>query len=1102
MTLAAAATSAALLFAPQSGAAVHFWQGDRTQELPVLADGDPLTWIEIAPSPPPGDPVVGLTFAEPREIAVLEIEFLAAYGRVYAPALAGVFVERRIGDTWQPIAAGFGFDCATNGASAPHQQVGTLRWRCALPPGAVTGVRVRFQASAVVDGRVQRTVVSELAAHERPPAPSPAARNAREPLAPAARSGTTEAAANRLDPWWLPVTAAIGRTFTCRWPVPHLIGEVEIDGELAPLLRWSDGDRWRPLPVRETEVVTRPDGSRAHLSRFAPLALPGLEVELPSGSAVRAARLGATGAAELAARLADPCDRWLDVVRHGPLGDDPAVLAAQLLPLPANQALLGRVGDEAEVLVTWNGTLLQTAGTTTGNFDHGAAEPGGTRSGWRLHVAGFAVDGAVLGGDFDRLQRATLAERPDGSGARGWPGVRTEVRRAALTIVQEAFVTAPGPDPHAACVRVTLRNDGPEPASHRLEIVLARRRHRSAEGEELALLPERLALALDPADARVVRDADGKVVLTASAAGEFGGTPHERVLAFDVALPPSAERSFEFVLPSVDAPSHDAAALLATGFAAARERFVDHWRALFAAVRFDLPDPRWNDLRRSLLAQVSIALLDGDRLKYGAGVYEDYYGLEEGWPTVALAQFGLARAAQQAAGAMMSADRLDPRNYHHQYRNGLAPTAAAAVARLAPDAAFLAELAPRAEAVGRFIVSRRHAESAPEWRGLLPKHAYGGDISQPARSLYSNATCWQGLLACAELLERVGAGELATQWRADATDFRATLLTRLDEWTDHQVAPPFVPIAVDLGTEGQPGYERVERPYVHLGDSGRGSYWALFAPLLLETGVLPVGSPLDVAVRATLDQRGGALLGLPRFHAATDAVYGLGAIVAPGRAGDPAEFARRATAYFVHALDRDVFTGGEVAGVEPLRLSSLAAADRRAAARWQFDLYSGQWGQARFGLATGSEPLSAAAGIGLVLLRRMVAEEFDAGGEEWGAPARLDLLRLAPARWWRPGAELAIERLPTEFGPLTLAVAVTEPKGSAAGTLAFRARVALPASDPHFPRPTTLRLWLRGPERRALRAVRLDGVPWTAFDAESIELPLERTEWQVEAESE
>ena len=63
-----------------------------------------------------------------------------------------------------------------------------------------------------------------------------------------------------------------------------------------------------------------------------------------------------------------------------------------------------------------------------------------------------------------------------------------------------------------------------------------------------------------------------------------------------------------------------------------------------------------------------IALRDGQQLKYGAYWYEDYFGVEEGWPIVALAQYGHPDQAQSAAEIMLSPQLMDKTNYHHQYR--------------------------------------------------------------------------------------------------------------------------------------------------------------------------------------------------------------------------------------------------------------------------------------------------------------------------------------------------------------------------------------------------------------------------------------------------
>lgn len=78
-----------------------------------------------------------------------------------------------------------------------------------------------------------------------------------------------------------------------------------------------------------------------------------------------------------------------------------------------------------------------------------------------------------------------------------------------------------------------------------------------------------------------------------------------------------------------------------------------------------------------------------ERLSYGAYAYLDYFGIEEAWPIVALALWGRAEEAKRQAEIMLDAEALDKTQVHHQYRNGLAAIAAAAVARLTQDRAWL-----------------------------------------------------------------------------------------------------------------------------------------------------------------------------------------------------------------------------------------------------------------------------------------------------------------------------------------------------------------------------------------------------------------------------
>ena len=88
------------------------------------------------------------------------------------------------------------------------------------------------------------------------------------------------------------------------------------------------------------------------------------------------------------------------------------------------------------------------------------------------------------------------------------------------------------------------------------------------------------------------------------------------------------------------------------------------------------------------------------------------------------------------------------------------------------------------------------------------------------------------------------------------------------------------------------------------------------------------------------------------------------------------------------------------------------------------------------------------------------------GSELW-------LLQATPRRWLENGQEISVEKLQTEFGPISFHVR------SRLATGVIEAEVQSPAREP----ASRLRLRLRVPEGRTLRAVTVNGKPWTDFDA-------------------
>src|SRR5687767_5321145 len=86
-------------------------------------------------------------------------------------------------------------------------------------------------------------------------------------------------------------------------------------------------------------------------------------------------------------------------------------------------------------------------------------------------------------------------------------------------------------------------------------------------------------------------------------------------------------------------------------------------------------------------------------------------------------------------------------------------------------------------------------------------------------------------------------------------------------------APPFVPLALELGTVPPFANEPV---HDFLVESYLGNYWLLFASLALHLEFPDTDVPFGDLVGGYLDRHGGLWAGLPRFYAGLDAAYTIG----------------------------------------------------------------------------------------------------------------------------------------------------------------------------------------------------------------------------------
>jgi hypothetical protein len=783
-------------------------------------------------------------------------------------------------------------------------------------------------------------------------------------------------------------------------------------------------------------------------------------------------------------------DVLMERILQGKGDPDFAGVASLLLPLDMQTSVIGRPGDPVECMVHWNGTLVETEGGDLGAWNHGAKTTIPGKDQWIDRWFAFAADGELFGSNIDRTSRSYL----DGF----LPAVVTRYSKGEMRFEEEVFTSAPGDPLYAQCVTLRIANRGKTKGKATLAVIAGRRisasaAHRaSPEGgapSPMTLEPLDAGYRFD-ADRQTVRNAANQVVLYALAPFERTGNPQEPVLSYTVELAPGSTRELYFVLPSVNEPVSQVEVLRDWKPQEGRERFRRYWsQQLLEKVKVNLPESPLNDIYRNLVAQAMIILSDGQKLKYGAYWYEAYFGVEEGWPITALAQFGHADVAKSAIRIMLSPELTDKSNYHHQYRNGLAPMYAAQVYRLARDRDWLREIVPRLKESAEWIVKARHQSDgrSEDYEGLLPRHAYGGDVHTPAYSIYSNATCWRGLQDAAYLLREAGESALAETYATDAAAYRQRIEEIVSNYANHQVTPPFVPLALDIGTPGTESYKKVEAPYSFIPSDDLGNYWILFAPLTLETGVFPADGKYSRWVTDFMEQRGGLLAGLARFYRGVDHIYGFAYPLQLVERGERRKFLATVYSVLAHGNSRDSFTSPEVAGVFPLRTDNRAWQEAFRRTVWNWDLYGSGWMQEQFGEAIGAEPLSAGAGMALQLIRKMmITEETDKDGHPTG---KLELLRMAPSHWFEDGKKIEVATAPTVFGQLSM---------NLESQLSRRRMFGKVEPGPDFA-AGKLTLWLRHPKGLPIKAVRINQSAVSGFKAEAIDLPTNRTsEFEVE----
>jgi hypothetical protein len=693
------------------GVVGKLWSNEREQELDRAAyDGNSATYAVVMPESREAKVRVGLEWTTAKRLSGLKVVYASLNGAAYEPLPDFQFLEFRNGQEWRKLRAKVTVNYGQAREFAAYQNSGSVVWDYQFPPSDMNGVRVVLGKTVSSLRWEQRYAIRELQPYaiEHPgiiAGQTVTIDESGKPEEPgrADRSLVADAKISRYD-----------QGTVLSWSRPRMMSDVTLPlADLPGPLEWWDGQQWRKVEIAR---------ARRHAGRlpettatFLPIAVQRLRLSgVPQSTKVE---VTAQSSRDYFDRVySSGRDLLMERLLQSPEEPDFAKVSSLLLPLDMQTSVIGRPGDKVECMVHWNGTIVEVEGGDQGAWNHGAKETVPGKGKWIDRWCAFAADGELFGTDVHRTSRSYL----DGF----MPAVLTRYSKDDIQLEEEVFTTAPDDPLYAQVATLRVSNSGTTARKTRLSLVMGRRRsavagHRShASGQALGPLgfePLATGYRLDP-DRQTVRNASGEVVLYAEQPFLEKGSALEHLLDHSVELAPRGSKEFYFVLPSVNKPVKERADLERWNPTEGRERFRRYWnKALQGDTDLKLPESPLSDLCKNLVAQAMIVLSDGETLKYGAYWYESYFGVEEGWPITALAQFGHLELAKRAIQVMLSPELMNKSNYHHQYRSGLAPMYAAQVYRLTRDREWLRKISSDLKASAEWIVQARHQQ-----QGKLP----------------------------------------------------------------------------------------------------------------------------------------------------------------------------------------------------------------------------------------------------------------------------------------------------------------------------------------------------------------------------------------------
>jgi hypothetical protein len=453
----------------------------------------------------------------------------------------------------------------------------------------------------------------------------------------------------------------------------------------------------------------------------------------------------------------------------------------------------------------------------------------------------------------------------------------------------------------------------------------------------------------------------------------------------------------------------------AATFEKARAAVVAEWsRELERGGRVDVPEKVVGDAYRAILLG-NWQLTIGDEVPYGMFSYYQGNGYAETLQTIApFIEYGYFDDARRFIQPILDYPLSDTGIGLHACANRL--ELAAYYFAMSGDAGFIRANRDRLVEIADYLLTRRDKES-----GLL-LDGYGYDIAdQRVVNINTNTNGWRAIRNVGLALEAIGDKATAERLLAETKVFGEKVRAAVVASVDRSTTPPFVPFA--LGAE---------KPHISLVESKASSYYNIVMPYFFESEIFdPKADPYTHALEYMWSHH-GVMAGLNRFdqHSGMYAQDGIHPLYTWGRQFSQISRheADRAVYTFycslAHGYTRGTYLTGEGQGTVP------------SEHEWYRSTYL--------------PPEPPANALLLRSLRHILLHEHDR--EQDGIYDELWLLSSAPKGWLADGKAIAVDRMPTRFGPVSLSLKsaaasgritgeVTLAKGAAGKEIALFVRV-------------------------------------------------------------